>query len=93
MSKFSVGEIAVITQWYLRPDLVGLECTITGIYKPNEFYDVDINGFGQKDNQGKIYCAHILCLRKKQPPQEELKTWEQLKKDLGMGETKVTVDA
>jgi len=96
MSKFSAGEVAI---FWLTGDIdhqkeieVMTVDTISSAGEPAD-YDIKIPGNQHHNHPKGWWCCDEELLRKNKPPQEQLKTWEELKKDLGMGTEKVPVDA
>lgn len=77
MHKFKIGEVAIIARWINHPELIGRECTIltNDIHYGKNFYEVDIEGFGTREPDGRIMAAYEDDLRKKKPP---LSTWNKI---------------
>jgi len=103
MNKFSVGEIAIfigeVTNSYEKingKNGTGSECEIKQLH-----FDLE-DGLGYwccflddkcASHSYGWWLVQLKHLLKKKFPQEQLKTWEELKNDLGMGTEKVPVDA
>ena len=92
MSKFNFHEIAVGQNFIKDIQWNGMECEIIGGLQEREaFYLMaseahKVLSYKVKWMDGSISIQPEHNLKKKKPPQEQLKTWEELKKDLGMSE-------
>lgn len=77
MSKFSVGEVAVVAKTAPNKEkYIGMECEILTINDGNESnYSILINGVEK--------TCWEWCLRKLKPPREELGEWESLESNIG----------
>lgn len=81
MSKFSVGEIAIVVNSRLAEFPNGSEVEVLAVYDPPYA--------GRRDLQYLIHIAagvrifaNDRCLRKKQPPREEVGRWEDCPADV-----------
>jgi len=90
MSKFKVGEIAIIVATSSHPEHVGMECTISSSRHINfgaYGYVIEINGC--VDDSGAPWFSWETELRKK-PPKEETSSWEEIQKLTSWHPKKVT---
>lgn len=96
MSKFSIGEIAIFigeaTNSYEKINGkkgTGAECEVkqfqADLREGSGYWCYFLDDKSPSHLYG-WWWVRTIHLRKKKPPQEQLKTWEELKKDLGMSE-------
>ena len=83
MAKFSLGEIAIVINTNQCSGCSNNhECEITSSrrYDYEQWgYDIMVPGFPSQYKDGKWFCPEF-NLRKKQPPKEELGSWEDIQK-------------
>ncbi len=80
VDKFSVGEIAIIVSAPANPGAVGMECEIIRLPDLLSSGEYGIHVPNYKEPPGKMWTIPERYLRKKQPPKEELGSWEELQK-------------